>query len=183
MLPRNATHLRYRAYSASTDERSARGKTVNFSVFKTLVARVFALLLILGAFSVHAAEDKFTFDTSAQRESFLKLTAELRCPMCQNQNIADSDAMIAHDMRRKVYTLLKQGKTEQEVIEFMKSRYGDFVHYQPPVTAATLWLWAGPVLFIFIALLVVIRRKSVSPPEDMAAKLAKADEMLEREKE
>ena len=103
--------------------------------------------------------------------------------MCQNQNIADSDAMIAHDMRRKVYALLKQGKTEQEVIDFMKSRYGDFVHYQPPVTAATLWLWAAPVLFIFIALIVVVRRKSVTPPEDMAAKLAKADEMLEREKE
>ena len=151
--------------------------------FKATALSVFTLLIVLSAFSISAAEDKFSFDTPAQRESFLKLTAELRCPMCQNQNIADSDAMIAHDMRRKVYALLKQGKTEQEVIDFMKSRYGDFVHYQPPVTAATLWLWAGPVLFIFIALIVVIRRKSVTPPEDMAAKLAKADEMLEREKE
>ncbi len=149
--------------------------------FKTITLSVLTLLIVLSAFSISAAEDKFSFDTPAQRESFLKLTAELRCPMCQNQNIADSDAMIAHDMRRKVYALLKQGKTEQEVIDFMKSRYGDFVHYQPPVTAATLWLWAGPVLFIFIALIVVIRRKSVTPPEDMAAKLAKADEMLERE--
>ncbi len=153
------------------------------ALFKATMLSVFTLLFVLCAFSVSAAEDKFSFDTPAQRESFLKLTAELRCPMCQNQNIADSDAMIAHDMRRKVYALLKQGKTEQEVIEFMKSRYGDFVHYQPPVTAATLWLWAGPVLFIFIALIVVVRRKSVAPPEDMAAKLAKADEMLEREKE
>jgi len=151
--------------------------------FKTITLSVLTLLIVLSAFSVSAVEDKFSFDTPAQRESFLKLTAELRCPMCQNQNIADSDAMIAHDMRRKVYALLKQGKTEQEVIDFMKSRYGDFVHYQPPVTAATLWLWAGPVLFIFIALIVVIRRKSITPPEDMAAKLAKADEMLEREKE
>ncbi len=151
--------------------------------FKTITLSVFTLLFMLSAFSVSAAEDKFSFDTPAQRESFLKLTAELRCPMCQNQNIADSDAMIAHDMRRKVYALVKQGKTEQEVVDFMKSRYGDFVHYQPPVTAATLWLWAGPVLFIFIALIVVVRRKSVTPPEDMAAKLAKADEMLEREKE
>ena len=151
--------------------------------FKAIALNVLALLFVLSAYSVIAAEDKFSFDTPAQRESFLKLTAELRCPMCQNQNIADSDAMIAHDMRRKVYALLKQGKTEQEVIDFMKSRYGDFVHYQPPVTAATLWLWAGPVLFIFIALIVVIRRKSITPPEDMAAKLAKADEMLEREKE
>ena len=151
--------------------------------FKAIALNVLALLFVLSAYSVIAAEDKFSFDTPAQRESFLKLTAELRCPMCQNQNIADSDAMIAHDMRRKVYALLKQGKTEQEVIDFMKSRYGDFVHYQPPVTAATLWLWAGPVLFIFIALIVVVRRKSVAPPEDMAAKLAKADEMLGREKE
>ena len=151
--------------------------------FKTITLSVLTLLIVLSAYSVSAVEDKFSFDTPAQRESFLKLTAELRCPMCQNQNIADSDAMIAHDMRRKVYALLKQGKTEQEVIDFMKSRYGDFVHYQPPVTAATLWLWAAPVLFIFIALIVVVRRKSVTPPEDMAAKLAKADEMLEREKE
>lgn len=136
-----------------------------------------------GFFFAHGAEEKFTFDSAEQRTSFLRLTAELRCPMCQNQNIADSDAMIAHDMRRKVYSLLKQGKTEQEVIDYMKSRYGDFVHYQPPVTAATLWLWAGPLLFIIIALVVVVRRKTVTPPEDMAAKLARADAMLEQERE
>lgn len=146
----------------------------------------FMLLILLGVLSLSSAqavEESFSFDSAEQRASFLRLTAELRCPMCQNQNIADSDAMIAHDMRRKVYSLLKQGKTEQEVIDFMKARYGDFVHYQPPVTAATLWLWAGPVLFIFIALVVIVRRKSVTPPEDMAAKLAKADAMLEQEKE
>jgi cytochrome c-type biogenesis protein CcmH len=141
------------------------------------------LLSVLNLSSAQAVEESFSFDSAEQRASFLRLTAELRCPMCQNQNIADSDAMIAHDMRRKVYSLLKQGKTEQEVIDFMKARYGDFVHYQPPVTAATLGLWAGPVLFIFIALVVIVRRKSVTPPEDMAAKLAKADAMLEQEKE
>ena len=73
---------------------------------KAIALNVLALLFVLSAFSVSAVEDKFSFDTPAQRESFLKLTAELRCPMCQNQNIADSDAMIAHDMRRKVYALL-----------------------------------------------------------------------------
>ncbi len=135
------------------------------------------------ASSLNAAQDNFSFDTPEQRAVFLTLTAELRCPMCQNQNIADSDAMIAHDMRRKVYSLLKQGKTEAQVIDYMKTRYGDFVHYQPPVTIATMWLWAMPVLFVFIALLFIIRRKSASPPEDMAAKLAKADAMLEQDKE
>ena len=103
--------------------------------------------------------------------------------MCQNQNIADSDAMIAHDMRRKVYALLKEGKSEQEVIDFMKARYGDFVHYQPPVTIATMWLWAAPVLFVVFALFFVVRRKSSTAPQDIKAKLAKADALLEQEKE
>ncbi len=144
-----------------------------------------ALMMSALAFAstLYAAEDNFSFETPEQRAAFLTLTAELRCPMCQNQNIADSDAMIAHDMRRKVYTLLKQGKTEAQVIDYMKTRYGDFVHYQPPVTIATMWLWAVPVLFVFIALLFIVRRKSASPPEDMAAKLAKADAMLEQDKE
>jgi len=152
-------------------------------MIRTCKFMLLILLSVLSLSSAQAVEESFSFDSAEQRASFLRLTAELRCPMCQNQNIADSDAMIAHDMRRKVYSLLKQGKTEQEVIDFMKARYGDFVHYQPPVTAATLWLWAGPVLFIFIALVVIVRRKSVTPPEDMAAKLAKADAMLEQEKE
>lgn len=148
---------------------------------RVFIAFLTAVFVALPA--TYAVEDKYEFDSPQQRESFLQLTAELRCPMCQNQNIADSDAMIAHDMRRKVYSLLKQGKSEQEVIDYMKARYGDFVHYKPPVTLATLWLWLGPVFFILIALIVVIRRRSVTPPEDMAAKLAKADAMLEQEKE
>lgn len=145
--------------------------------------RLLACLTLIIAFSVFSAEDNFAFDTPAQRAQFLSLTAELRCPMCQNQNIADSDAMIAHDMRRKVYALLKEGKSEQEVIDFMKARYGDFVHYQPPVTIATMWLWAAPVLFVIFALLFVVRRKSWTAPQDIKAKLAKADALLEQEKE
>jgi cytochrome c-type biogenesis protein CcmH len=139
-------------------------------------------VLLLSAV-VHAAEDNFAFDTPAQRAQFLALTAELRCPMCQNQNIADSDAMIAHDMRRKVYTLLKQGKSEQDVIDYMKARYGDFVHYKPPVTAATMWLWAAPVLFVLFAFIVVITRKNSRIDEDREIKLAKAEAMLEQEKQ
>ncbi len=142
---------------------------------------IFAMLLVSA--TVQATEDNFAFDDPAQRATFLRLTEELRCPMCQNQNIADSDAMIAHDMRRKVYSLLKEGKSEQEVINFMKARYGDFVHYQPPVTAATMWLWAVPVLFAIIAIAVVVRRRKPALPDDMAAKLAKAEAMLKQEKE
>jgi len=147
---------------------------------KLALLTLFSLVISFGAMS---AEDNFAFETPAQRAQFLTLTAELRCPMCQNQNIADSDAMIAHDMRRKVYSLLKQGKSEQEVIDYMKARYGDFVHYQPPVTLATLWLWAVPLLFVVCALFYVIRLKNTSVPEDLTAKLEKADALLEQEKE
>ena len=147
---------------------------------KAIALNVLALLFVLSAYSVIAAEDKFSFDTPAQRESFLKLTAELRCPMCQNQNIADSDAMIAHDMRRKVYNLVKQGKTGDEVIDYMKTRYGDFISYKPPVTPVTMWLWLAPVLFALLAFVMVIVRRKSTPPEDMAAKLAKAEAMLKQ---
>lgn len=139
--------------------------------------------LLFMSVALFAAEDNFAFDTPEQRAQFLSLTSELRCPMCQNQNIADSDAMIAHDMRRKVYTLLKQGKSEQEVIDYMKARYGDFVHYQPPITIATLWLWAAPVLFVLLAFIFIVKRKQNDKPEDLQAKLAKADALLEQEKE
>lgn len=141
----------------------------------------FAFVLMLTAFTLHATEDNFRFDEPAQREAFLRLTEQLRCPMCQNQNIADSDAMIAHDMRRKVYQLLQQGKSEQEVIDYMKARYGDFVSYKPPVTSATVWLWVLPVLFALIMLIVILRRRKPAMPEDMAAKLARAEEMLKRD--
>lgn len=144
---------------------------------------IMLLSLILVSVVSQATEDNFSFEDPAQRATFLRLTKELRCPMCQNQNIADSDAMIAHDMRRKVYSLLKEGKSEQQVIDFMKARYGDFVHYQPPVTAATMWLWALPILFAVIAILVVVRRRKSALPDDMAAKLAKAEAMLKQEKE
>ena len=107
---------------------------------------LFSLLVFMCAASF-AAEDNFSFDTPEQRAQFLSLTSELRCPMCQNQNIADSDAMIAHDMRRKVYTLLKQGKSEQDVIDYMKARYGDFVLFNPPIRFDTSLLWLLPIIF------------------------------------
>ncbi|MDC8832668.1 cytochrome c-type biogenesis protein [Alteromonas gilva] len=139
-------------------------------------------VLLIVAGSAVATEDSYEFDTPQQRQSFLSLTAELRCPMCQNQNIADSDAMIAHDMRRKVYNLIKQGKTNDEVIAYMKSRYGDFIHYQPPVTPVTVWLWLTPLLFAALAIAVVIWRRKSTPPQDMATKLAAAEKMLEQNK-
>lgn len=138
--------------------------------------------LIVTTFTfAYASEEKYQFDDPAKRELFLELTQELRCPMCQNQNIADSDAMIAKDLRRKVYQLLKQGKSRAEVVEYMKERYGDFVSYKPPVTPATLWLWILPVLFVLGAVIFIIQsRKKAVITEDPEA-LAKADVLLEKD--
>ena len=143
--------------------------------------RLIIFMLVLFTVNVSAVEDNFAFDEPAQRQLFLQLTEELRCPMCQNQNIADSDAMIAHDMRRKVYSLLQQGKSEAEIIEYMKDRYGDFVYYKPPVTPATVWLWALPLLFIFTVAIVVLKRKKSVTESDAEDKLAKADAMLKQD--
>lgn len=141
------------------------------------------LLLLCWCGAVGAVEESYDFDNAAQRESFGRLTAELRCPMCQNQNIADSDAMIAHDMRRKVYSLLKEGKTEADVIDYMKARYGDFVYYKPPVTAVTLWLWLGPVLFVALAMLIVVFKRKTSVDANEGEKLARAEAMLEKDEQ
>jgi cytochrome c-type biogenesis protein CcmH len=122
--------------------------------------------------------ENYLFEDANDRKTFLKLTAELRCPMCQNQNIADSDAMIAHDMRRKVYQLMLQGSSEQQVIDYMKVRYGDFVYYQPPVTPVTIWLWALPVLFAVVMMGVFLMRRKVTPEENVEAKLAAANQLL-----
>lgn len=146
---------------------------------KKVVLFVFTLMF---STVTQATEEAYEFESQQQRLLFQTLTAELRCPMCQNQNIADSDAMISHDMRRKVYTLIKQGKNEEEIINYMKSRYGDFIHYKPPVTPVTMWLWLAPILFSVVALMVVFLRRRTTPPEDMAAKLAKAEAMLEQDK-
>jgi cytochrome c-type biogenesis protein CcmH len=125
--------------------------------------------------------ENYAFSDPNQRKTFLKLTGELRCPQCQNQNIADSDAPIAHDMRRKVYQLMREGNDEAEVISWMKARYGDFVHYQPPVNAFTVWLWLAPVLFAFIMLLVFIKRRKAVDDVDIEARLARADQLLKDE--
>lgn len=117
------------------------------------------LLLLCGLlFSINlwASIDTLQFDSVAQEEQYRDLTASLRCPKCQNNSIADSNAMIAADMRLKVYQLMKQGQSRQQIIDYMVARYGNFVSYSPPVTPSTLVLWAGPALFALMGGAVII---------------------------
>lgn len=113
--------------------------------------------------AANAELDRYQFDNNEQAVRFEELTKELRCPKCQNQNIADSDAVVAKDLRDKVLVLVKEGKTKDEVIDYMIDRYGYFVHYDPPVTPATLVLWVLPVLIVIIGFgFIVIRQRKAS---------------------
>ena len=141
------------------------------------------MLIMFACFShlVIATEDKFHLDSPEKSALFLELTKDLRCPKCQNQNIADSDAMIAVDLRRKVYELLQKDYDKDQVIDYMKQRYGDFVYYQPPVNPMTIWLWLLPVLFVFVALAAVVITRKRQPVEMDNEQLAKAQAILERD--
>jgi cytochrome c-type biogenesis protein CcmH len=97
---------------------------------------------------LQAAEEMLKFESTQQQALFRELTAELRCPKCQNQNIADSNAVVAVDMRNKTYQLVQEGQTKQQVLDYMKQRYGDFVHYQPPLQWSTIWLWLLPAALL-----------------------------------
>ena len=121
------------------------------------------LFLSILSFSAYNAQDEYEFANAERAATFKALTQELRCPKCQNQNIADSDAIVAKDLRDKVLMLVNEGKSKQEVIDYMIDRYGYFVHYQPPVTPATIVLWVLPVLIVIIGFgFIVFRQKKAS---------------------
>ncbi|MBM7059520.1 cytochrome c-type biogenesis protein CcmH [Pseudomonas sp. UL073] len=125
-----------------------------------------AAALTLGLYGIaQAAIDTYEFANDAQRERFTQLTKELRCPKCQNQDIADSNAPIAADLRREIHRMLGEGQSNQQIVEFMVDRYGDFVRYKPPVNARTWLLWYGPYVLLGGGLLVlgviVLRRRRV----------------------
>lgn len=103
----------------------------------------------------HAAIDTYEFANDAERDRFRELTKELRCPKCQNQDIADSNAPIATDLRREIYRMLGEGKDNQQILDFMVARYGDFVLYKPALTSKTAVLWFGPLALLVGGLVVI----------------------------
>lgn len=128
--------------------------------------------------SAQAAIDTFEFANDAERQRYRSLIEELRCPKCQNQNIADSDAPIATDLRNEIFRMLEEGKSNEETIDFLVSRYGDFVLYKPPLTSRTLLLWYGPagMLVIGFAVLGVILLRRRSQNKDRSAAGLSVDE-------
>ncbi|MFK7667947.1 cytochrome c-type biogenesis protein CcmH [Pseudomonas lundensis] len=124
-----------------------------------LTALVFGLTLTGVA---QAAIDTYEFKNDAERDRFRELTKELRCPKCQNQDIADSNAPIATDLRREIFRMLGEGKDNQQIIDFMVDRYGDFVRYKPALTGKTAILWFGPLVLLvggFVVIGVIVGRR------------------------
>jgi cytochrome c-type biogenesis protein CcmH len=113
---------------------------------------LFLIIFIFPGYGLIAAEDYYQFDTQEQQQRFQTLTTELRCLVCQNQNLAESNSGLASDLRGQIYQKVKQGQSDPEIIHYLVNRYGDFILYRPPFNPATLGLWIGPFLFLIIGL-------------------------------
>ena len=132
-----------------------------------LRALLLALLVAVAAPVFAQASDPtpLQFNDAAEEARFHKLTAELRCVMCQNQSLADSNAQIAHDLRREVLDLMNQGKSDAEIKRFLVERYGEFVLYKPEIQRETWLLWFGPGLLLLagaIVIVVIVRKRGAS---------------------
>ncbi len=140
------------------------------------------LSLFLLSQSVHAEIEVYQFKTPELELRYQSLTEELRCLVCQNQNIADSHAELAQDLRRKVYEKLNAGDSNDQIIDYMTERYGDFVLYRPPFNLKTVILWLAPVLTLLIGGIgfwALLKRSETNAIEQLSdAEHAQLDKLL-----
>ncbi|WP_446811410.1 cytochrome c-type biogenesis protein [Methylomonas sp. 2BW1-5-20] len=144
---------------------------------------LYALILSLFTYQAQAEIEYRDFKQPEQEQAYQTLISELRCLVCQNQTIADSNADLAKDLRRQVYEMLQQGKSRQDIVDFMTDRYGDFVMYKPALKLKTMLLWLGPVLFLVVGLATVwvLRSKTGSSDEQLTKEQqAKLNSILEK---
>ncbi len=114
--------------------------------------RIWTLMFVMTIPGLVAAQDARLLAENPQAEARLKaLAVELRCLVCQNQTLADSNAPLAEDLRREVREMIAKNMSDQEIIDFLVERYGDFVLYRPPLRATTTLLWIGPFLLLAVA--------------------------------
>jgi cytochrome c-type biogenesis protein CcmH len=127
------------------------------------------IIVSLWSWTVSAAIDIYQFKDEHTQQRFQQLTAELRCPKCQNQTLADSNSEIANDLRTKVYQMLAANNSDEAIIDYMLERYGEFVLYKPRFSRQTFLLWYGPVLLLIIgviSLILILRYQLKKIPED-----------------
>jgi len=128
-----------------------------------------AVLVLCVALPSHAVVEIHTFDSEVTRQRYLSFVEELRCPKCQNQNLAGSDSPIAADLRRELRRLLSEERSDTEIVDFMVQRYGEYVLYKPKLQRNTMILWGLPLLLLVGALccvLVLVRRRRAAVNQD-----------------
>ena len=137
---------------------------MTMSLCRGVMIAVLGLVLSAGAWG---AIETYQFADEVERKRYRSFVAELRCPKCQNQNLADSDAPIAKDLRRELHRLIRDGKSDIEIVDYMVSRHGEFILYTPPFKAATAVLWLAPAVLLLLGIGVVwhlVRRRGSAPP-------------------
>ena len=125
---------------------------------KRILSMLFTSLLV-GLVLADDSKEVYPFEDVVQEERFLSLLNELRCPKCQGSNLSGSNAPIAIDLKREVYRLVKLGKTEKEVKNYLVDRYGNFIVYDPPFETDTYALWLAPLLLFLVAMSVILFRR------------------------
>ncbi len=127
---------------------------------------IFLAIVALVAVVPALADDPLIFTDAETEVRYQQLTVQLRCLVCQNQNLADSDAPLAQDLRQEIYYMMQAGRTDDEIKQFLIDRYGDFVLYMPPVKSNTLVLWLMPAVLLIggaLVVLIVVRRRKLNP--------------------
>jgi len=143
------------------------------------------LLLAVVGWSASAREARPLADDEAVEQRLIGIADELRCLVCQNESLAGSRAELAQDLRREIRTLIRSGKSDAEILDFLVSRYGDFVRYRPPLKPATWLLWLGPFALLGVALAALflhLRRRGVAAAPLSAAERARAEALLAGER-
>jgi cytochrome c-type biogenesis protein CcmH len=129
-----------------------------------------------------AGLESFDFSGNVEEQRYKDLLAELRCLVCQNQSLIDSDAELAHDLRLEVYELMEQGRDDTEIRDFLVARYGDFVLYEPPIKPSTYLLWAGPFVLLALGIMMLIRtirqRRQLQEPQFSAEEQERLRQLL-----
>jgi cytochrome c-type biogenesis protein CcmH len=140
---------------------------------RILLALLVSLAAPSGLAQLQTDQEPLVFSSAEEQQRFNALTEELRCLVCQNQNLADSDAPLAHDLRHEIHAMMQTGKSDEEIKRFLIERYGDFVLYRPPVQGNTLVLWFAPVLLLLAGAATVFvsvsRRKRLLANQDEEA--------------
>jgi len=121
-----------------------------------MMTKWIGIALLMLSVQLHAAIEMYQFEQPEHEQLYKKMIDELRCLVCQNQNLSASNAGLAQDLRQQTYEMVLKGQSQQQIVDYMTQRYGDFVLYRPPVKLSTVLLWFGPIIMLLMGLIVLM---------------------------